>query len=192
MVYCPSCGNEVAESAEFCRQCGEELQPVEQSGSIEGEPSPEPHSPRADIDEDSRFGPYKPTNWKIGVTGAVFGLLIGFLCAWATFNLGGSAVFFLIGWVGSAIYLWRKPTVSGTIGSGLYISAIVLVLLPIVFYIPYIAQDADTARETGQQIGGTIGIVVWGFVFLLIAIVAAGIGYFFKKHEKKKLQARPG
>jgi lipopolysaccharide biosynthesis regulator YciM len=35
-----------------------------------------------------------------------------------------------------------------------------------------------------------MGLVIWGFVFLLIAIVVAAIGWFSGKRARKKLDAR--
>lgn len=186
--YCPSCGQELADSASFCSNCGAEIE--ETSSSTE---ESEPQSDRVEsVDEIKGWKKYLPKSWRIGVTGVVFGLIIGFLVAWALFTIGGGGIGFLIALVGGTLYLWQKPTATGVIGSGLYISALILILVPILFYSGTLAEvgdDPQTAEEVGMAIGSVMGLVIWGFVFLLIAIVVAAVGYFFKKREMKKLDA---
>ncbi|MCU4718390.1 zinc-ribbon domain-containing protein [Halapricum hydrolyticum] len=186
--YCPSCGEELAEDASFCSNCGAEIEDASssteefeaQSGSIEPD------------DDVEGWKQYLPQSWRIGITGVVFGLLIGFLVAWALAEIGGSGIGFLIGLIGGTLYLWQKRTATGAIGSGLYVSALIMILVPILFYggmLANVDEDPQTAEEVGMAIGGVMGLVIWGFVFFLLAIVVAAIGYFFKKREKKKLNA---
>lgn len=112
----------------------------------------------------------------------------GGFVAWALANIGGSVGGFLIGWIGVTLYLWQKPTGSGALGSGLYICALLLVLVPLLFYGPYLTEDPETAEEAGMAIGGFIGLFVWTVVFAVIAIVMGAVGYFFKKRQSKKLE----
>ncbi|HET7325508.1 MAG TPA: hypothetical protein VFJ06_14365 [Halococcus sp.] len=130
-------------------------------------------------------------SWKMALTAGVMGLIIGAFAAWATLNLGIASVAFLVGLVGGGYYLYRKPIPSAAIGSGLYITALVMILTPLLFYIPSIfsSSEGEGAAAAGAFIGSVFGLVIWGFVFLLFAIVTAAIGYFFSRRAKKKLAA---
>ena len=65
-----------------------------------------------------------------------------------------------------------------------------MILTPIFFYIPNVlGGQADTAADAGAMVGSILGLVIWGFVFLLISLVTAAVGYFFKKRAAKKLDA---
>lgn len=120
--------------------------------------------------------------------GIIMGLIIGFFAAWATLNIGPVAgIAFLIGLVGGSYYVYTKPSASAGIGSGLYITALLMVLTPLGFYLPtVIGGTDDTATGAGQFIGSLLGLVIWGFVFLLFAIVTAAIGYYFKRRAGKQ------
>ncbi|MFC5970043.1 hypothetical protein ACFPYI_01745 [Halomarina salina] len=131
-------------------------------------------------------------NWGLAITAGIMALLIGGLGAWATANLFGIApVVFLIGLVGGAYYLYQKPLKSAAVGTGLYIMAIEMILTPIMFYLPVLfsTEGQEGAEAAGTAIGSVLGLVIWGFVFLLLAIVAGVIGYFANRRAKKKLNA---
>ena len=132
-----------------------------------------------------------PESWGVFVTAVVLGLVIGGFAAWATANLGVSGWAFLIGFVGGAWYLNKKRLPSEAAGSGLYITALLMILTPILFYVPNIVgmEEVQTAEEAGMAIGSVLGLVIWGFVFFLLAIVTGGIGYAFKRRAGKKLDA---
>jgi len=183
--YCQSCGDELALEAAFCSNCGTEVNATTDTIQETGEDT--------DIVETENvegWKQYLPNSWRIGVAGITFGLLIGFLIAWALLEIGGSGGGFVLGFLGGTFYLWQKPTASGSIGSGLYISALLLILVPILFYggtLANVGEDPQTAEEAGMAIGGILGLVIWGFVFSLIAVVVGAVGYFFKRREQKKL-----
>lgn len=181
--YCTSCGTELSADSSYCGECGTAVE----GSSTETEPESVTESSEEHPDS---WRQYTPNSWRVGVAGAVFGLVIGGLVAWALANIGGSGVGFLIAFLGGTIYLWQKPTATGATGSGLYISALLLILVPLLFYggmLADIGEDPETAEEAGMAIGGVLGLVIWGFVFTLIAVVVGAVGYFFKRREKKKL-----
>lgn len=167
---CSECGAAIADE-NYCPDCGAEIH------ASDGDTAP------VESAESSGF------SVKMAITAGVLGLLIGGFAAWGTANMGGVAgVAFLVGLVGGSYYLYQKPIPSKAIGSGLYIIALEMLLLPIAFYIPMmVGADTDTARGAGEAIGSTIGIVVWGIVFFILAIVTAAIGYFANKRAAKKL-----
>lgn len=185
--YCSSCGEEVAAEASFCSNCGADVGTTAESSqdTVADEPAGTDEAATAD-----GWKGYLPGSWQIGVVGVGFGFFIGLLIAWALLEIGGSGGGFLLGLLGGTLYLWQKPTASGAIGTGLYISALLLILVPILFYggmIADVGEEPETPEETGMVVGGLLGMVLWGFVFGLIAIVVGSLGYFFKRREKKKL-----
>ncbi|UTF53255.1 hypothetical protein [Natronosalvus rutilus] len=137
-----------------------------------------------------------PTGRRIAVMklvpAVVLGVLIGGLVALSLSNIGGAAAGFVVATLLSAYYLYRKPLPSAVFGTGLYLTAGLLVLAPILFYVPTIlAPDGSSgAEEAGTFIGSILGLFLWGFVFFLIALVVFTLGYFSNRRAKKKLSAR--
>ena len=132
----------------------------------------------------------KRINIKMALVAGAMGLLIGGFAVWATINLGISTIAFLIGTGGGAYFLYQKDMPSEAVGSGLYITALVMILTPILFYLPNVVAEGDgSAEAAGTFIGSILGLVIWGFVFLLLAIVTAAVGYFFKRRAAKKRDA---
>lgn len=131
----------------------------------------------------------RPTSRGVGVAAVVLALVIGGFSAWATANLGIAAFASIAMFVVGYLLLNQKPIPSSAVGSGLYITALIMILTPILFYLPTIFGSADVegAAGAGQFFGGILGLVIWGFVFLLFAIVTAAIGYFFNRRASKKL-----
>lgn len=148
-------------------------------------------TPTPETTDESRLDRFTPESWGIFVTALVMGVIIGGFAAWATANLGVAPVAFVVGLIGGTWFLNKKRLPSEAIGSGLYITALVMILTPILFYLPTIIGEgeAETAEGAGTFIGSVLGLVIWGFVFLLVAIVTAAIGYFFKRRAGKKLDA---
>jgi len=136
-------------------------------------------------------GGYLPTevSWKMGITATIMGVLIGGFLAWATANLGISGISFVIGFAGGTYYLYKKEIPSSAIGSGLYICSLIMIITPITFYLPIVFGEGSQggAEGAGAFIGGILGILIWGFIFLMFAIVSAAIGYFFNKRAAKKV-----
>jgi len=132
-----------------------------------------------------------PESWGVFLTAVIMGVIIGGFAAWATANLGVAPWAFLVGLIGGTWFLNKKRLPSEAAGSGLYITALVMILTPILFYVPDIVgvEEAQTAEEAGMAIGSVLGLVIWGFVFFLLAIVTGGVGYAFKRRAGKKLDA---
>jgi len=164
MTYCTECGTEVDDSKNFCPECGAEI-------GTETEVMPEDGGSEEGRDTKKAFV-------------AIFmGILVGAVVAFAFSNLGGSSILFVVTVAGVGYYLYdRKPTARIAVGSGLYILAIWIVLSPILFYIPIIGEaNTETAAGAGQAIGGTLGIFIWGFVGLIIALVIGAVGYLIRR-----------
>jgi len=183
MSYCTDCGTELSADAAYCPECGT---PV--NGDNEGVEDGDVDDETADLD-----GAYiedeDKTSWSVVIAAALMGLIPGGLLAWGFGTIGGSGIVFLIGWAGSAIYLRNKRLVSEVIGSGLYISALLLPLVPVLFYVPNLTGDPQTASEAGTFVGSFIGVFVWGVVFAIVGVILAAVGYFAKKRAAKKLEA---
>ncbi|WP_244531643.1 hypothetical protein [Halogranum amylolyticum] len=118
-----------------------------------------------------------------GVTAGIMGLLVGAVVAFAFTNIGGSSVLFLITFAGVSYYLYdRKHSARTALGSGLYILALWILAAPIMFYIPIIGgANTETAAGSGAAIGGALGILIWGFAGLLVAVIVAAVGYFVNR-----------
>lgn len=168
---CPSCGSDVDADAAFCSECGANL-------------SDTATPPQNDAEGGSGYN----IRWKMLVTAVGMSLLIGFFAAWATLTLNVAGPAFFIALIGGTYFLYRKKIPSEAIGSGLYITALVMILTPLLFYLPTVFSGSETggAAGAGMVIGSILGLVIWGFVFLLFAVVTAAVGYFFKRRASRK------
>ena len=155
------------------------------------EPTPQDHdgSGVQEYDETTVDGDTSGISWTMGITAAVMGLIIGGFGAWATSNLGLALPAFLVLWAGATYYLYQKPIPSAAIGSGLWMTALVMLLTPVLFYLPVILGEGsgESAEAAGAFIGGILGLIIWGIVFAVGAIVVAAIGWFFKRRASKKI-----
>lgn len=115
---------------------------------------------------------------------AVFG-------AWATANLGVAGPVAVVLFLLSAVWLYRKPIPSAAIGNGLYVTALLMFITPIVFYLPNVlGGPGGDVEGAGMFVGSVIGLFFWWFIFAVFAVVVAGLGYFANKRAKKKLEGR--
>lgn len=187
MAYCPECGAEVSADAKFCTECGNTLQPdAEESDSLAnggGTATIEDAVTEDAVTEDKGGGIDKVR----AVASGVMGLIVGLIVAFAFTNIGGSGILFFVTLAGVGYYLYSKQeTVKLAIGMGLYIAALWTPLSPIIFYIPLVGSaSSETAAGAGQAIGSIFGMVIYGFIGLIIGLVLAAIGYFVRKGERE-------
>lgn len=131
--------------------------------------------------------------WKMAITAAIMAILVGSAAGFAFIGFGDIAgVAFVIGLVGAAYTTYNKRLPSEAIGSGLYMTSLLILAAPILYYLPIIMRDRGeetTFAEAGSFIGGVLGLLIWGFVALLVSIVIAGIGYLSKRRAEKKLDS---
>lgn len=174
MAYCTDCGTEVTD-AKFCPECGTEVGGSGRSATTE----PPAEGEEEDVLKEEEEG----INVKMAVTSVAMGVLVGAFVAWAFANIGGSAVLFVVTVAGVGYYLYsRKSSPRSAIGSGLYITALWMVVTPIFFYVPMMGSaNTDTAEGAGQAIGSVAGLFIWGIVFFFLAVVVFVIGYFVNK-----------
>lgn len=133
------------------------------------------------VDEEEKN--QKGFSFALAFTSLIMGLVVGGIAAWATANMGISTSAFFIVAIITTFLLYRKNDSSRyALGSGLYAVALILIINPLLFYIPTIMEtsEAETAESAGAFIGSTMGIVIWGFVALLFSIVIAAVGYFIR------------
>lgn len=180
MSYCPECGTEVTEEAQFCSDCGATLQTSSEKSANH---SIENTKNNTSVSENDEGG---IETVRAAASGAM-GIIVGAIVAFAFTNFGGSSILFLITLVGVAYYLYSKQeTIKLTIGMGLYIAALWMPLAPIIFYIPLAGSaNSETAAGAGQAIGSVLGMFLYGFIGLIIGIVLAAIGYFVRKGERE-------
>ena len=122
------------------------------------------------------------------LTAVIMAAIIAFFGAWATLELGiagpVAGVLFLV----SVVWLYRKPIPSAAIGGGLYVTALIMFITPIVFYMPTVmGGPGESVEGFGTFAGSVIGLFFWWFIFAVGAIVIAALGYFAKKRARKKL-----
>lgn len=148
--------------------------------------------PASDVDSTAAdHSEGRTIRWLQLVTASLMGLLIGGLLAWMFLNIGGSSILFVVGFVGGTYYLYQKSLASAALGTGLYISAALVVLTPMFYYVPLLLQaEEGTAEGAGQTVGSVLGLVIWGFVFFVLGLVIFVMGYFANRRARRKLNSR--
>lgn len=165
--------------ASFCSNCGTEV--VQQSATtdtISTEYSSETDrnewtsekDPAESPDEESPSGVGKK---QLGVAIGI-SLIVGIQVAFGFAELGGGGFFFLITLVGVSGYLYRQTNSSkSAFATGLYIVAGWFILAPLLHFLGVAGQGGNASA-----IGALLGMVIYGFIGLLLAIVTGGLGYF--------------
>jgi predicted lipid-binding transport protein (Tim44 family) len=129
------------------------------------------------------------------VAAGFMGLLVGFFALWSTLNMGSLSgfAFFIVGGL-ATWHLSKKRLASAALGTGCYMVAILMLLTPILFYLPNLLTESEQsgAEAAGAFIGSVAGLLIWGFVFFIFAVVTAIVGYFLRRRADKKLSAGEG
>jgi predicted small integral membrane protein len=126
-------------------------------------------------------------SWGVWVVALVFGVLVGYIGAWAMQNFGVSTGAFLVVGGVAVWYLSRQLIPSAAIAKGLYLSGFLLMLGPALIYIPKISNES---ASVGTYIGSILGVLIWGIVFGIVGAGIAGIGYLVDRRAQRKLDSR--
>lgn len=180
MVYCSDCGREVAIEASFCSNCGTEIDhpnvntdsvPTENNSTIdEFDQVPEKNS--AESSDEVSSSNIEPK--QLGVATGM-SLIVGLQVALGFAELGGGGFLFIVTLVGVSGYLYQQTdSPKHAFGTGLYIVAAWFILAPLLFYLGLAGQN----QNEFAAIGAILGMVIFGFIGLLFAIVSGGLGYF--------------
>lgn len=181
MSYCAECGTEIVESSKFCPDCGANIQgDIENNDTSQFDEEPTTATTSEDAVEESGL------DTKRAIVSGIMGVIVGAVVAFAFTNIGGGSFLFLITTLGVGYYLYkRQKTVRNATGMGLYITALLMPLSPIIFYIPLAGgAESGTAAGAGQAIGSIFGMFIYGFIGLILGLVLAVIGYFARKGGK--------
>ena len=117
--------------------------------------------------------------------------IIALFGALATTNLGVSGpvaagLFLVSGW-----WLYRMPIPSAAISNGLYVTALLMFIGPVAFYLPNVLRGPGSdAAAIGAFTGSVLGLFFWWFIMAVFAVVVAGLGYLVNKRAKRKLDRR--
>lgn len=180
MSYCAECGAEITESSKFCPDCGASIQSNTEDGDT-SQPNEEPTTATTSEETVEESG----LDTKRAIVSGIMGVIVGAVIAFAFTNIGGGGFLFLITTLGVGYYLYkRQETVRSATGMGLYITALLMPLSPILFYIPTAgAAESGTAAGAGQAIGSILGMFIYGFIGLILGLVLAVIGYFTRRGD---------
>lgn len=129
-------------------------------------------------------------SWGAIVVAVLFALITGGIAALAMSTVGLSTGAFLAIAVVALWYLSAQPLATAALARGLYLSAFLLILTPIAYYLPmFMGPEAQgsSASAIGTAAGSLLGMLIWGFVFFIVGVGIAGIGYLVDRRARKKL-----
>ncbi|MDY7082046.1 MAG: hypothetical protein SXQ77_06495 [Halobacteria archaeon] len=157
-------------------------------------------------------------SWSMAVTSAVMGAIVGGFLAYALQNMGTpvSVGGFLLGFVLGGMYLYTKRVPSESVGSALYLVALVMLVTPFSLYflrvnVPDNVSASGTLKVENVKFGGDvlfqagsifvenlstgnvssiIALVVWTVVFVIVAVVTAIAGRIVKGLASSAIQKR--
>lgn len=188
--YCTECGTEVQPEASFCSSCGTDLSNSgtdQSTGTIEEDTEDNSWTKTEnDTTEDknptsSKEGRFSDIDSKRLAISVTIGFVVALMVAFGFSELGGGGFFALMTIVGVSSFLYKQTThQKQTVGTGLYIIAAWFILSPLIFYIGVAGQSPNDFAA----VGAVIGMVIFGFIGLLLAIVTGGLGYFINKRAE--------
>lgn len=131
----------------------------------------------------------------IGVLGVLNGILAGFLVLRVDvvlLNLHVSIWIFLVVWAATTSYFSYHRLATGVLASGLYCLAWLVLLAPFAYFGPLIADVQNySLSEQGQRLLESFtGLVVWGVVGGVLALVLSGVGIYFRRRYHRRLSRR--
>lgn len=149
----------------------------------------------------------------------VMALVTGGIAGYALMNFGfvGSVGGFVVVGGLTLTYLYTKDTPHAAVGTGTYVTAVLLLLTPSALYMPDIlAGDISLFAEgvsgenvtigggvifeagsfsvenlAGGQVEGIIGLVIWTVIFMVVALVLLIVGKVVKSAAPETGQERP-
>ena len=184
--YCSECGSEISD-VNFCPDCGTKIQ-KQTTDSVDSADS-EDTIDVDELDEPTGYDKYKPKSVLVGIAAFCTAIIVGFTGYMAIFSLWESGWLFLLVFMSAFVYLSQQDYPSEAIGIGLYISALFVLLFPVIFYIDMIVAAEGQAGGEFAQLGGIFGLFIWGIIGLIMAIIVAGIGYLFNRRAKKQAES---
>ena len=115
-------------------------------------------------------------------------IFVGVLAVIAFGNIVGSVLVFVPATLVTGWYLYRKSLPSEVIGTGLYISAVLLIVTPVINFVPKVLwPGGETAMEAATvYIAGVVALAVYGPIFLVGALVLFVIGYYANQHAQEQ------
>lgn len=160
MAYCPTCGTEIDQQAEFCSGCGNELDTTETT--VEDTEYRRP-------DEDG-------IDWKHAVKVGCIALIPTLILA-LVLPGGAGGIGFLAGFPLFTYLGYQRPTIKTAFGRLSFWTAILLFMSPLFMILHtfiFAGTQAEGGAETaGAAIGGTI-LVIGAFVIG----IPVGIGFY--------------
>lgn len=151
---------------------------------------------RAWIQESSLFSSDSAAMYVvIGLMGTANGLLagvVGYFVDVTLLNLHAAVWLFLLSWAVTTSYLSYKRVPSGVLAVGLYFIGLLVLLHPVVIYVPRLvaATDASGATSANLLIEGWRGIFIWGSTAGVLALVITFVSRLLKRHADDVLRRR--
>lgn len=187
LSYCTECGTEVQIEASFCSNCGTDVSDLDTSQSTDVVEDDSDSSSWTTTDNSTTEdtspasntgGRFSDVDIKRLAISVSIGFVVAMMVAVGFAEFGGNASFAIITIIGVSSYLYKQTTHrKRTIGTGLYIIAAWFILSPLLYYLGLAGQSPNEFAA----VGAVIGMVIFGFIGLLLAIVTGGLGYYINK-----------
>ena len=161
LPFCPNCGNEISDDDVYCSKCGLKVKQMQKSVKS------------TDKGKGKRI-----------VASVLSGFMSGFFASWGLSLSGLSEIGFFLVFLFVTWFAYSKSkTPSHALSNGLYLMGIFVVLTPLMFYIPIIteATEIEGFAGLGYLMGGFMGIMMWGFVFLIFAVAIWILAYLVSR-----------
>jgi len=110
---------------------------------------------------------------KRGLASIGCGFASGFFFGWGLASIHAFLITFLL--ISLFLYFHSKTAIQ-SLSTGLYLTGIFILLTPLLFYMPMVLRE-----EGFKFFGSLIALVIWGFVFLFMAIVTWVLAYLVSR-----------
>lgn len=124
---------------------------------------------------------FAPTSAGVGLAAFLTAAVAGIAGYAALFLLWDSLALFVLVFVPTFVYLSRRDQPADAVGTGLYVTAALVMAFPIVLLVLFLAS-MSSGPVGGMRLGGGIVVIVaLGVVSLVVAVPVAGVGYRFNR-----------
>lgn len=113
----------------------------------------------------------------------LMGFAFAFSVVWPLLQVTGAVVGFVLAWVVASSYLLRKRYPSEVVGSGLYATAVGVLVTPVEVYLPTVAAGSERGGFEGATMvaDGARDLAVWVVLCGLLAVSMIAVGRYFKR-----------
>jgi len=184
---CAVCGEQICGNMDLCEKCKTNLRRDDlKREPLTGERTSFEHQSAASSGEGVyRWERFIPNSLHVGLVSILFGITVAGLIFQALGNIEQNTLTSIFAFLIVTIYLFQQSTTTDSLGSGLVILAMTLILAPLMFYGPLLGvrSNPQTAEEFSMMSDWIYDLLIWTMAAAPIAVIIGIGGYLLKVRD---------